>query len=52
MLGVTTYYPNQPITYYTGYGWEKFGFPALESFRNYIEFFSLSIEEPLIINIL
>lgn len=52
VLGVTTYYPNRPVTYYTGYGWEKFGFPTLDSFQNYIEFFSLSIEEPLIINIL
>jgi hypothetical protein len=52
ILGVTTYYPNQPITYYTGYGWEKFGFPTLDSFQHFIGVFSLSLEEPLIIKIL
>ncbi|MDR1098386.1 MAG: DUF4861 domain-containing protein [Tannerella sp.] len=51
VLGITSYYPNQPITYYTGYGWEKFGFPNFDSFQNYIGYFSKALEEPLIIKI-
>ena len=52
VLGVTTYYPGQPITYYTGFGWEKFGFPTVSDFRNYLSYFSKSFEEPLIIKFL
>ncbi|MDR0395271.1 MAG: DUF4861 domain-containing protein [Tannerella sp.] len=51
-LGITSYYPNQPITYYTGYGWEKFGFPSLDSFQNYIGRFAKALEEPLIVKIM
>ncbi|MDR1115424.1 MAG: DUF4861 domain-containing protein [Tannerella sp.] len=52
VLGVTTYYPNEPVTYYTGFGWEKFGFSTLDSFQSYIGYFSVAIEEPLIIKVL
>lgn len=52
VLGITSYYPNQPVTYYTGFGWEKFGFPTLDSFQNYIGIFSVTLEDPLIIKIL
>jgi len=50
VLGITTYYPGHPVTYYTGYGWEKYGFASLSDFQNYIGYFSKAIEEPLIIN--
>ena len=49
VLGVTTYYPGQPITYYVGYGWDKFGYPTIVDFQNYIGHFTKAIEEPLII---
>jgi hypothetical protein len=52
VLGVMTYHPGQPITYYTGYGWNKFGFSSLVIFQNYISYFAKSLEEPLTINIL
>jgi len=52
VLGVTTYYPGQPLIYYTGYGWEQFGFPTLNDFRNYMNQFSKRLEEPLIIKFL
>lgn len=52
VLGVTSYYPGQAITYYTGYGWEKFGFSTLVDFQNYVSYFAKAIEEPLIIKIL
>ncbi|MDR0574266.1 MAG: DUF4861 domain-containing protein [Tannerella sp.] len=52
VLAVTSYYPGQPVTYYTGYGWEKFGFPTLSDFRDYMGYFSKGLEELLIIKIL
>jgi hypothetical protein len=52
VLGITSYCSEQPIVYYTGYGWEKFGYPSIEDFREYMKRFSKSIEEPLIIDIL
>lgn len=52
VLAVMTYYPGQPITYYTGYGWDKFGFPSLIHFQNYIGLFSKELEVPLNIKIL
>jgi len=52
VLGVTTYHPGCPITYYAGYGWEKAGFSTLGDFQNYIGIFSKNIEEPLIIKYL
>ena len=51
-LGIITYHPGQPITYYTGYGWNKAGFPTLNDFQNYINYFTKTIEEPLVITIL
>jgi hypothetical protein len=52
VLGITTYYPGQPITYYIGYGWSKFGFNSLTDFQKYIQNFSIALEEPLIVKIL
>ncbi len=52
VLAATSYYPGQPITYYTGYGWEKFGFHTLNDFRNYMSYFAKGFEEPLIIKVL
>ena len=49
LLGVVNYNPRQPITYYTGFGWEKFGFPAFSDFYNYLNNFLKALEEPLII---
>jgi hypothetical protein len=46
---ITTYQPNTPITYYTGYGWSKFGFPEVDDFKVYIGNFAASLENPLII---
>jgi hypothetical protein len=51
VLGVTSYYPDRPITYYTGYGWEKFKFPTLDAFQDYISVFSAALEEPLTVKI-
>ncbi|MDR3250844.1 MAG: DUF4861 domain-containing protein [Tannerella sp.] len=52
VLGVTSYYSGQPITYYVGYGWDKFGFPTLEDFQNYVGHLAETIEKPLIVNFL
>ena len=51
ILGVTSYYPGKPITYYTGYGWDKFGYPTFSNFQTYIGNFAKALDEPLIIKI-
>jgi len=48
-LGVTTCSVGQPITYYTGFGWSKWGFPMANDFEQYIQRFAENIENPLII---
>ncbi|MDR1780810.1 MAG: DUF4861 domain-containing protein [Tannerella sp.] len=48
-LSVTTCSVGQPITYYTGFGWSKWGFPTANDFEQYIQRFAENIENPLII---
>ncbi|MFV0419222.1 MAG: DUF4861 family protein [Dysgonomonas sp.] len=48
-LAVTSQQPNKPVTYYTGYGWSKFGFPTFASFQEYIDKFAVSINQPFIV---
>ena len=52
VLAITTYDPGQPITYYTGFGWEQYGFRTLDDFRSYLTYFTKTLEEPLIITFL
>lgn len=49
VLGVTTQQPRIPVTYYTGYGWSKFGFNDLASFETYVKNFSTTLKNPLIV---
>jgi len=49
VLGITTYKPNTPIKYYTGYGWSKFGFENVSDFQKYIENFSKGLKAPLVV---
>jgi hypothetical protein len=49
VLGITTYTPGRPVTYYAGYGWEKWGFPTAASFQNYLVYFATKLEEPLVV---
>lgn len=49
VLAITSQQPNKPVIYYTGYGWSKFGFPTLDSFQKYVDKFSQSLRQPLII---
>ncbi|MDR1602337.1 MAG: DUF4861 domain-containing protein [Tannerella sp.] len=49
LLGVTTYQPGAPITYYTGFGWSKYGFPSVEDFETYIGRFAENLDNPLIV---
>jgi hypothetical protein len=47
VLGVTIQQPNIPVTYYTGYGWSEFGFPAVADFEKYIQNFAEGLKQPL-----
>jgi len=49
LLALTTYQPGEPVIYYTGYGWSKYGFPVLDDFKEYIEQFAKSLESPLVV---
>jgi hypothetical protein len=49
VLAIKSYNPDNPITYYTGYGWDKFGFPTISDFQNYISYFSMALVQPLVI---
>jgi len=49
VLGITTQQPNKPVTYYTGYGWSKFGFPTVSDFEEYVKDFSQALKQPLVI---
>ena len=48
-LAVTDYQPNQPVTYYTGYGWTKYGFETVTDFQQYMDNFSTCLKNPLVI---
>ncbi len=45
----TTYRPSNPLVYYTGFGWNKFGFESLESFEAYMAQFDASLKNPFIV---
>lgn len=51
VLAVTTQQPNKPVVYYTGYGWSKFGFPTVADFQKYVDEFSQSLKQPLVIKL-
>ncbi|KAA6348901.1 hypothetical protein EZS27_003701 [termite gut metagenome] len=51
ILVVTTYQPNQPLVYYTGYGWNQFGFTDANDFQTYLENFVKGLKQPLIVSI-
>ena len=44
-------YQSKPITYYTGFGWNKFGFETVSDFENYIQEFDQKIQNPLTVKI-
>lgn len=51
VLAVTTYKAGTPLTYYTGYGWNKYGFANEGEFEKYLRNFVKSVKEPLNVSI-
>lgn len=51
VLAITSYKPNTPVTYYTGYGWNKFGFGNEADFQKYLNDFVIACKEPLKVTI-
>ncbi|HMM03308.1 MAG: DUF4861 domain-containing protein [Dysgonomonas sp.] len=49
VLAITTQQPNIPVTYYSGYGWSKFGFATVADFENYVKEFSEGLDNPLVV---
>lgn len=50
-LALTTYAPGMPLTYYTGFGWEKWGGWDSRSFHGYLDGFTVALDNPFIIEI-
>lgn len=48
-LAFTTIQPNQSLSYYTGFGWTKYGFKTLEEYQRYIARFTEAQNNPFII---
>lgn len=46
VLAITTYKPGTPVTYYTGYGWNKYGFANEGEFEKYLQNFVKGLKEP------
>ena len=40
------------VSYYTGFGWDKFGFDSAEKWQEYVENFKLALENPFEVNYL
>lgn len=51
VVATTTYSPGKPIVYYTGFGWNKYGFENVTTFDHYMQHYSRQIAEPLIVTI-
>ncbi len=51
VLAVASYKANTPLTYYTGYGWNKYGFGDAADFQKYLENFVKATKEPLKVTI-
>lgn len=51
VVASTTYTSNKPIVYYTGFGWNKYGFESVEAFDKYMQEHSQKLEQPLTITI-
>lgn len=49
VLAITTQQPNIPVTYYSGYGWSKFGFATVADFEKYVKEFSEGLNNPLVV---
>lgn len=48
-LAYITYMPGAPAVYYTGFGWNKFGFENIDKFEKYVSDFSKSLKQPLLV---
>ncbi len=49
ILATTDYSPNTKLTYYTGYGWSKWGFPTRLSWFKYVNDFAKKSASPLVV---
>jgi hypothetical protein len=51
VLALTEYTPGTPFTYYTGFGWEKWGGWTAESFAAYLANFDAALKTPFTVEI-
>lgn len=51
VLALADYLPARSLTYYAGFGWEKYGFKERSAFKEYVEKEVQNMKTPLIIRI-
>jgi hypothetical protein len=51
VLAPQPYTPGTPLTYYTGYGWEKWGDWTADSWAAYLTDFSAALETPFVVTV-
>lgn len=51
VIGATQYTPFKSVIYYAGYGWTKSGFENVSDFERYMNFYSLKIQQPLVVKV-
>jgi hypothetical protein len=51
VLAISEYQPGHPFTYFTGYGWTKFGFADENEFQVYLDTFVKSLQQAFEITI-
>jgi hypothetical protein len=51
VLATVPYTPGAPLTYYTGFGWEKWGEWTAEKFAEYLANFDAALKTPLAVQI-
>ncbi|HHV85284.1 MAG TPA: DUF4861 domain-containing protein [Petrimonas sp.] len=51
-MGLNSYQPGTPYTYYAGGGWSKAGFDSFEGWTKFVKEEKEKIDQPLIIQIL
>lgn len=51
MLAYAKMQPNQPMVYYWGAGWSKYGFDSFEAWEEYMKTFAANVANPLTVTI-
>lgn len=51
VLGISNYEPDSEFVYYWGSGWNKYGFPEMEDWTDYLESYAEKVRNPLVVTV-